>query len=142
MAAVRLEAIAKTYPNGHTAIHGVDIDIGEGEFLVLVGPSGCGKSTLLRLMAGLETPTSGRIFIGGADVTLVPPQARDLAMVLSMWSSRVVTTTCSIFVSIRATPARSWLWSRGWLHRRSVPRCAWRFDQTGGTSSTGELAHG
>jgi len=86
MAAVRLEAVAKTYPNGHTAIHCVDIDIGEGEFLVLVGPSGCGKSTLLRLIAGLETPTSGRIFIGGADVTLLPPQARDLAMVFQSYA--------------------------------------------------------
>jgi ABC-type sugar transport system ATPase subunit len=86
MAAVRLEAVAKTYPNGHTAIHHVDLDIGEGEFLVLVGPSGCGKSTLLRLIAGLETPTSGLIFIGGADVTGLPPQARDLAMVFQSYA--------------------------------------------------------
>lgn len=86
MAAIRLEAVAKTYPNGHTAIHHVDLDIGEGEFLVLVGPSGCGKSTLLRLIAGLETPTSGRIFIGGTDVTGWPPQARDLAMVFQSYA--------------------------------------------------------
>jgi len=86
MAAVRLEAVAKTYPNGHTAIRHVDLGIDEGEFLVLVGPSGCGKSTLLRLIAGLETPTSGRILIEGADVTGWPPQARDLAMVFQSYA--------------------------------------------------------
>jgi ABC-type sugar transport system ATPase subunit len=86
MAAVRLEAVAKRYPNGHIAIRHVDLDIDDGEFLVLVGPSGCGKSTLLRLIAGLDTPTSGRIVIGGADVTGVPPQARDLAMVFQSYA--------------------------------------------------------
>jgi ABC-type sugar transport system ATPase subunit len=86
MAAVRIEGVAKTYPNGHTAIRHADLDIGDGEFLVLVGPSGCGKSTLLRLIAGLETPSSGRIFIGGDDVTAVPPQGRDLAMVFQSYA--------------------------------------------------------
>ena len=86
MAAVRLESVAKTYPGAHVAIRHVDLDIDDGEFLVLVGPSGCGKSTLLRLLAGLETPTSGRIFIGGADVTELPPQARDLAMVFQHYA--------------------------------------------------------
>ena len=62
------------------------LEIADGEFLVLVGPSGCGKSTLLRLIAGLETPTGGRIRIGGRDVTDVPPQARDLAMVFQSYA--------------------------------------------------------
>jgi ABC-type sugar transport system ATPase subunit len=86
VAAIRLERITKTYPNGHTAVRNTDLDIGDGEFLVLVGPSGCGKSTLLRLIAGLETPTSGRIFIGDEDVSGVPPQARDLAMVFQSYA--------------------------------------------------------
>jgi ABC-type sugar transport system ATPase subunit len=86
MAAVRLERVAKTYPTGLMAIRQLDLDIDDGEFLVLVGPSGCGKSTLLRLIAGLETPTSGRIVIGGADVTGLPPQARDLAMVFQSYA--------------------------------------------------------
>ena len=86
MAAVRLERLTKIYPNGHTAIRDTDLDIGDGEFLVLVGPSGCGKSTLLRLIAGLETPTSGRILIGDDDVSGVPPQARDLAMVFQSYA--------------------------------------------------------
>jgi ABC-type sugar transport system ATPase subunit len=86
MAAIGLERISKTYPNGHLAIGHVDLDIEDGKFLVLVGPSGCGKSTLLRLIAGLETPTSGRILLGGADVTGLPPQARDLAMVFQNYA--------------------------------------------------------
>jgi ABC-type sugar transport system ATPase subunit len=86
MAALRLDAVAKTYPNGHAAVRHVDLGIGDGEFLVLVGPSGCGKSTLLRLVAGLEAPTAGRILIGGADVTVVPPQERDLAMVFQSYA--------------------------------------------------------
>ena len=86
MAAVRLERLTKIYPNGHTAIRDTDLDIADGEFLVLVGPSGCGKSTLLRLIAGLETPTSGRILIGDDDVSGVPPQSRDLAMVFQSYA--------------------------------------------------------
>jgi ABC-type sugar transport system ATPase subunit len=86
MASVRLEAVGKTFPGGHVAVRHVDLDIADGEFLVLVGPSGCGKSTLLRLIAGLDSPTSGRILIGGADVTGLPPQARDLAMVFQSYA--------------------------------------------------------
>jgi ABC-type sugar transport system ATPase subunit len=86
VAAIRLEAIEKVYPNGHVAIRPLDLEIAEGEFLVLVGPSGCGKSTFLRLVAGLESPTAGRILIGGADVTALPPQARDLAMVFQSYA--------------------------------------------------------
>jgi sn-glycerol 3-phosphate transport system ATP-binding protein len=86
MADVALTGIAKTYPNGHAAVRGVDLRVEDGEFVVLVGPSGCGKSTLLRLIAGLETPTTGRIDIGGADVTGDPPQRRDLAMVFQSYA--------------------------------------------------------
>ena len=64
----------------------VSLDIADGELLVLLGPSGSGKSTLLRLIAGLETPTSGRIALDGIDVTDVPPQARDLAMVFQSYA--------------------------------------------------------
>jgi ABC-type sugar transport system ATPase subunit len=86
MAALRLEAVGKTYPDGHVAIRHVELAIDDGEFLVLVGPSGCGKSTLLRLIAGLDAPTSGRIVIAGADVSGVPAQARDLAMVFQSYA--------------------------------------------------------
>ncbi|MBA3258459.1 MAG: ABC transporter ATP-binding protein [Gemmatimonadales bacterium] len=86
MAQVRLEGIAKTYPNGHVAVRGVDLTIADGEFMVLVGPSGCGKSTLLRMIAGLETPTAGRLLIGDRDVTALPPQDRDIAMVFQSYA--------------------------------------------------------
>jgi ABC-type sugar transport system ATPase subunit len=86
MASVRLERVQKTYPNGHVAAHGLDLEIADGEFMVLVGPSGCGKSTALRMIAGLETPTGGRILIGDRDVTTLPPQDRDIAMVFQTYA--------------------------------------------------------
>src|SRR5687767_6207065 len=86
MASVRLQDVRKTYPNGHVAAQGLDLEISDGEFMVLVGPSGCGKSTALRMIAGLETPTAGRIFIGEQDVTELPPQERDIAMVFQTYA--------------------------------------------------------
>jgi ABC-type sugar transport system ATPase subunit len=86
MAAITLERITKTYPNGHIAVKGVDLDVRDGEFMVLVGPSGCGKSTLLRLIAGLETAESGRIRLNADDVTRLGPQQRDLAMVFQSYA--------------------------------------------------------
>ncbi len=86
MADVRFEGIAKVYPNGHVAVQKLDLTIEDGEFMVLVGPSGCGKSTVLRTIAGLETPTGGRLLIGGRDVTDLPPQERDIAMVFQSYA--------------------------------------------------------
>ncbi len=86
MSAIRIEQLAKTYPNGHVALRPLEVQVEDGEFLVLVGPSGCGKSTLLRLIAGLETPTAGRIHLGGVDVTGLAPQDRDLAMVFQTYA--------------------------------------------------------
>jgi multiple sugar transport system ATP-binding protein len=86
MASVQLQGISKTYPNGHVAAKGLDLEIRDGEFMVLVGPSGCGKSTALRMIAGLETPTAGRILIGDREVTTLPPQERDIAMVFQSYA--------------------------------------------------------
>jgi len=86
MASVTLENLQKTYPNGFKAIHGVDVDIQEGEFLVLVGPSGCGKSTLLRMIAGLETISDGTLSIGGKSVNDLEPSKRDIAMVFQNYA--------------------------------------------------------
>jgi multiple sugar transport system ATP-binding protein len=86
MASVRLQRVRKTYPNGHVAAQGLDLEIVDGEFMVLVGPSGCGKSTALRMVAGLETPTEGQIFIGDREVTDLPPQERDIAMVFQTYA--------------------------------------------------------
>ena len=83
---IRLENVSKVYANDVKAVDDVSLDIGDGEFLVLVGPSGCGKSTLLRLIAGLETVTTGRVFIDEQDVTDIRPQERDLAMVFQNYA--------------------------------------------------------
>jgi len=82
--AVRLEHLDKRFGRGARAVHAVhdlSLDIGEREFFTFVGPSGCGKTTTLRMIAGLEAPTSGRIWFGDTDVTALPPQKRDIAMV-------------------------------------------------------------
>ena len=86
MASVRLDNIHKTYPNGHVAARGLSLEIEDGELLVFVGPSGCGKSTALRIVAGLETPTSGTVWIDDCDCTEVPPQKRDIAMVFQSYA--------------------------------------------------------
>ena len=86
MAHVTLQNIRKTYPNGFKAIHGVDAEIAEGEFIVLVGPSGCGKSTLLRMIAGLERITEGTLTIGERVVNDLEPADRDIAMVFQNYA--------------------------------------------------------
>jgi sn-glycerol 3-phosphate transport system ATP-binding protein len=86
MANVRLRNVRKTYPGGFEAIKGVDFEVGDGQFCVLVGPSGCGKSTLLRMVAGLETITSGEIDIGGRVVNQIEPAERDIAMVFQNYA--------------------------------------------------------
>ena len=81
MADLEIRGLTKIFPGGMRALDGLDLQIQDGEFFALLGPSGCGKTTLLRSIAGLETPNSGQIRIGGRDVTRLPPAARDVAMV-------------------------------------------------------------
>ena len=81
MADLEIRGLTKIFPGGMRALDGLDLQIQDGEFFALLGPSGCGKTTLLRSIAGLETPNSGQILIGGRDVTRLPPAARDVAMV-------------------------------------------------------------
>jgi sn-glycerol 3-phosphate transport system ATP-binding protein len=86
MANVTLRNVRKTYQGGFEAIKGVNVDVADGQFCVLVGPSGCGKSTLLRMVAGLETVTGGEIDIGGRIVNQVEPADRDIAMVFQNYA--------------------------------------------------------
>ena len=86
MANVTLRNVRKTYAGGFEAIKGIDFDVGDGQFCVLVGPSGCGKSTLLRMVAGLETITGGEIDIGGRVVNQIEPADRDIAMVFQNYA--------------------------------------------------------
>jgi len=85
VAGVRLEGVSKVFGNV-TAVAKMDLDIKDGEFMVLVGPSGCGKSTTLRMVAGLETPTEGDIYIGERKVTHLEPKDRDIAMVFQNYA--------------------------------------------------------
>jgi multiple sugar transport system ATP-binding protein len=91
LAAVRFHQVSKTYPPRRGSdpvqvLRQLDLDIHDGEFLVLVGPSGCGKSTLLRLLAGLEQPSSGEIFVGERPVSRLRPAQRDVAMVFQSYA--------------------------------------------------------
>ncbi|PJE28781.1 carbohydrate ABC transporter ATP-binding protein, CUT1 family [Pseudooceanicola antarcticus] len=87
MAGIKLSAVKKTYPgSSEPAVKGVDLDIQDGEFVVLVGPSGCGKSTLLRMIAGLETISAGEIVIGDKVVNTMEPAERDIAMVFQNYA--------------------------------------------------------
>src|SRR5437588_11831055 len=86
MAAVNFEGVRKTYPDGTTAVHGLDLDVVDKEFMVLVGPSGCGKTTALRMVAGLEDISGGVIRIGDRVVNHVPSRDRDIAMVFQSYA--------------------------------------------------------
>ena len=85
MANLQLKAVRKAF-DGTPVLHGIDLEIRDGEFVVFVGPSGCGKSTLLRCIAGLEEITSGDLFIGGQQVNQVPPAKRGVAMVFQSYA--------------------------------------------------------
>src|SRR3954467_14445574 len=87
MATVRFEEAQRWYPGAdRPAVPGISLEIGDGEFMVLVGPSGCGKSTTLRMLAGLEEVNKGKIFIGDREITNTPPKDRDIAMVFQNYA--------------------------------------------------------
>jgi sn-glycerol 3-phosphate transport system ATP-binding protein len=86
MAQVHLRGVKKTYDNKVAVIHGIDMEIADGEFIVIVGPSGCGKSTLLRMVAGLERITGGQVAIGERVVNDLEPKDRDIAMVFQNYA--------------------------------------------------------
>lgn len=85
MSAVRCEGITKLYPEGG-GIREFSVEIRQGEFFALLGPSGCGKTTTLRLIAGLETPEAGKLYFGERDVTALPPEKRNAAMVFQSYA--------------------------------------------------------
>jgi multiple sugar transport system ATP-binding protein len=106
MASVAIQDIRKAF-GATPVIHGIDISIGDGEFVVLVGPSGCGKSTLLRMVAGLENITSGEIRIGDRVVNNLPPKERDVAMVFqnyALYPHMTVAANMSFSLQLRGAP--------------------------------------
>ncbi|GAA5075913.1 multiple sugar transport system ATP-binding protein [Thermocatellispora tengchongensis] len=104
---ISLHGLTKEFPGGVRAIDALDLEIADGEFFALLGPSGCGKTTLLRTIAGLETPTRGRVAIGGVDVTATPPGRRDVAMVFqdyALFPHMDVTDNIAYPLRIRKVP--------------------------------------
>ena len=107
MAGITLDGVTKRFSAEVTAVDDVSLEIGDGEFMVLVGPSGCGKSTLLRMIAGLEEVTDGRIDIGDAEVTDLPPKDRDIAMVFqnyALYPHMTVEQNLGFGLKLRKTP--------------------------------------
>ena len=107
MAKVTLDRLRKVYPNGFVGVADASFEVADGELLVLVGPSGCGKSTLLRMIAGLETISSGELRIGERVVNDVPPKDRDIAMVFqsyALYPHMTVRDNLAFGLKLRHTP--------------------------------------
>ena len=107
MAEVRLKKVEKQYSNGFKAVHGIDLDIKNGEFMVFVGPSGCAKSTTLRMIAGLEDITGGEVYIGDRLVNDVPPKDRGISMVFqnyALYPHMTVYENMSFGLKLKKTP--------------------------------------
>jgi multiple sugar transport system ATP-binding protein len=108
MAEIVLSGVTKAFPGGAVAVSSLDLEIADGEFLVLVGPSGSGKTTVLRMVGGLEEATAGEIRIGGRDVTALAPRDRDIAMVFqtyALYPHMTVAQNMAFGLKLRKTPA-------------------------------------
>ena len=107
MASISIEDITKVYPNGFEAVHELNIDVAEGEFMVMVGPSGCGKTTALRMVAGLEEISSGTLRIGNRIANKLTSKERDVAMVFqnyALYPHMSVAENIAFGLSLRKTP--------------------------------------
>ena len=107
MASVTLQNVQKSYDGQHAVIHGIDLEIQHGEFVVFVGPSGCGKSTLLRMIAGLESISGGDVLIDGRRVNDEPPRNRDIAMVFqdyALYPHKSLYDNMAFGLRLRKTP--------------------------------------
>jgi multiple sugar transport system ATP-binding protein len=107
VASLSIHQVTKTYPNGVPVLKGIDLEIADGQFLILVGGSGCGKSTLLNMIAGLESVTSGEIRIGARVVNQLAPKDRDIAMVFqsyALYPSMTVRENIAFGLSLRKVP--------------------------------------
>ncbi len=107
MSEIFLDGVTKVFGNDVVAVDDVTLEIGDGEFMVLVGPSGCGKSTILRILAGLEEVTAGEVYIGGLQVTDLPPKRRDIAMVFqnyALYPHMTVEQNLGFGLRLRKTP--------------------------------------
>ena len=134
MAEVTFEDVSKIYPDGTRAVSSIDLEIQDGEFMVLVGPSGCGKTTALRMVAGLEEITEGELRIGERVVNQLAPRDRDIAMVFqsyALYPHLTVYDNIAFGLKLRKTPKDE-------IERR-VSRTP-RASSTSSRSSTGSRA--
>jgi multiple sugar transport system ATP-binding protein len=109
VAGIVLDGVRKVFPSGFVAVDGIDLEIRDGEFMVLVGPSGCGKTSLLRMISGLEEVTAGRILIDDRDVTELAPRRRDIAMVFqtyALYPHMTVRQNLAYGLKVRRMPRR------------------------------------
>jgi len=109
MASIELRSVSKIYDNGARAVHNVSLEIADGEFMIFLGPSGCGKSTTLRMIAGLETISSGDLLIDGARVNDVDPARRDIAIVFqnyALYPHMSVRDNMAFGLKLRTVPAQ------------------------------------
>jgi multiple sugar transport system ATP-binding protein len=107
LSAIRFESVTKTFPDGTVAVDGLSLDIADGECMVFVGPSGCGKTTALRMLAGLETLSTGEIYIGERPMSGVDPSDRDIAMVFqnyALYPQMLVRQNMSFPLKMRKIP--------------------------------------
>ena len=126
--AIDLVHVSKAYPGEADAVNDVSLSIREGEFIVLVGPSGCGKSSVLRMIAGLESPSRGKLFLHGKDASRLEPKDRDIAMVFQTHALYPHMTVRENREFIRRRKSRSvsakrlkfWIWIPSWTGSRSI----------------------
>src|SRR4026207_1254325 len=107
MAEIAYDSVDKIYPDGTQAVHDLDLEIGDGELMVLVGPSGCGKTTALRMLAGLEEISDGEIRIGDRVVNDLTPKDRDIAVVFqsyALYPHMTVEQNLAFGLKLRKTP--------------------------------------
>ena len=107
MAEIVLDGVTKRYPDGFEAVKKMDLNIADGEFMILVGPSGCGKSTALRMIAGLEDISEGELRIGGEVVNQKAPRDRDIAMVFqsyALYPHLTVRENIAVLLAMRRLP--------------------------------------
>ncbi|MCP4581510.1 MAG: ATP-binding cassette domain-containing protein [candidate division Zixibacteria bacterium] len=107
MCQLKIESVAKSFDSPHAILESIEFSVAQGEFLVILGPSGCGKTTLLRIIAGLENPDSGRVYIAGKDVTELEPKYRDIAMVFqnyALYPHMTVFDNLAFALKVRKTP--------------------------------------
>mgnify|MGYP003374945377 CR=1 FL=1 len=104
---VAFRNVTKTFADGTTALDSLDLSFASGELVVILGPSGCGKSTACRILAGLETPSSGTVEVDGKDVTNLPPRERGMSMVFqsyALYPHKTVFENIAYPLRVRGTP--------------------------------------